>query len=369
MTIHKKILIVGQTPPPYHGQALSTKSLLEGNYSAIRLYHIRLSFSSSIDQVGKFRMGKVLHLLKVILKIFYWRIRYGIGTLYFMPVGNHKIPFYRDMIILLSTKWVFKEIVYHFRVGGLLQYYQSLPGILKFLFRLTYYKPDLAIKLSENGTNDDECFKAKKIKIIPNGIRDDALTFQAERFKKYPVPTVLYIGAISESKGIYTLLNIVKILKQEIVEVNFRVVGEFSDKVLRKKIYREIKNLSIGEMINFVGQKIGNDKLEELAKAHIFCFPSQHETFGRVLLEAMQFRLPVVASNVGGIPSIVMNNITGFLVHENQPDSFAEKIKFLILNPQIMAEMGEKGREIFKNKFTEELFHHNMENVLCGMSN
>jgi hypothetical protein len=113
----KKILVIGQTPPPFHGQAISTKSFLEGNYSQLRLYHIRLSFSSSIDQIGRFTFYKMWHLLEIVVKIYLFKIRYGIHALYYIPVGNRTIPFYRDAFILLSSEWLIAEIFFHFRVG------------------------------------------------------------------------------------------------------------------------------------------------------------------------------------------------------------------------------------------------------------
>ena len=60
----KKILVLGQTPPPYGGQAIMIKTFLEGNYSHIKLFHIRMSFSKDMDEMGKVKIRKIFHLFR-----------------------------------------------------------------------------------------------------------------------------------------------------------------------------------------------------------------------------------------------------------------------------------------------------------------
>ena len=362
----RKILIVGQTPPPFHGQAISTETLLKGNYSKVKLYLVRLSFSSSIDQVGRVNLYKIFHLFGVIFRIYLFRILYGVKTLYFMPVGNKTVPFIRDTVILLTSRWLFSKTIFHFRVGGLKSFYLDLPYILKLIFRKIYFRADLAIKLSDTGTGDDECFMAKRIAIVPNGIKDYYLSYGSQSINKDPVPTILYVGAIMESKGIYTILETCKILKDESIVFKCRIIGEFSSLKLKKWVHEKIKEFGIESHLIFGGMKTNEDKWMEYMRAHLFFFPSHHETFGRVLLEAMSFRLPIVASDTGGIPTIVENGISGFLIPVRHSDIFAEKIKILLNDPRLAHEMGNIGRQIFIQKFSEEIYLRNMEKVFSS---
>jgi hypothetical protein len=64
-----KIIAVAQTPPPFHGQSVMNQFLLEGDYSKIRFYHVRMAFSDDIQEVGVFRWKKICHLVAVFFSI------------------------------------------------------------------------------------------------------------------------------------------------------------------------------------------------------------------------------------------------------------------------------------------------------------
>ena len=66
-----RILVVGQTPPPFGGQAIMIEALLDGKYKKAKLFHVRMSFSKEMDDMGKFALSKVFHLLKVVIEIIY----------------------------------------------------------------------------------------------------------------------------------------------------------------------------------------------------------------------------------------------------------------------------------------------------------
>ena len=62
-----QVLIVGQTPPPQHGQAIMIQMLVDGPLKGIDIHHLRMAFSDNMDQVGRFQMRKVAHLFYLIL--------------------------------------------------------------------------------------------------------------------------------------------------------------------------------------------------------------------------------------------------------------------------------------------------------------
>ena len=86
-----KVLIVGQTPPPYHGQAIMIERLLRSHTNSTRLYHVRMQFSDSIDEIGKFAWAKITHLIWVIGRIFYYRLFHGVKILYYPPAGPNRV--------------------------------------------------------------------------------------------------------------------------------------------------------------------------------------------------------------------------------------------------------------------------------------
>ena len=113
-----------------------------------------------------------------------------------------------------------------------------------------------------------------------------------------------------------------------------------------------------------MGKKYGTYKAEVFSKADIFAFPTYNETFGLVLVEAMQFSLPVVSTFEGGIPDVVEDGETGFLVPQNDAVALAEKLELLIKDPVLRKEMGEMGREKYEAEFTLAAFEERFTTIL-----
>ena len=86
-----------------------------------------------------------------------------------------------------------------------------------------------------------------------------------------------------------------------------------------------------------------------------------------VLLEAMEQSLPCISTNEGGIPGIIEEGKTGFIVEKHSPQQLAEKIEYLIDHPMICAEMGKAGKEKFQREFTLEKFENRMKDILKRM--
>ena len=76
------------------------------------------------------------------------------------------------------------------------------------------------------------------------------------------------------------------------------------------------------------------------------------------------FGLPVISTNEGGIPDIVKNGETGFIIENQNPNKLAEKIKWFIDNPEQAILMGEKGREHFLENYTLEIFENRLTHIL-----
>jgi len=103
-------------------------------------------------------------------------------------------------------------------------------------------------------------------------------------------------------------------------------------------------------------------KIAEYSNSDIFVFPTYYKTeaFPLVILEAMQFGLPVISTFEAAIPSIIDDGVTGFLVTSRHPELLAKKIEILINDPGLAKKMGEAGREKFLKKYSMDIFEQNM---------
>ena len=364
-----KILVVGQTPPPFHGQAVMIEETLKADYEGVRLYHIRMGFSKRIDDIGKFRFHKIFHLLGIIIKVVFYRFRYNIEVLYYPPAGPDKIPLFRDMILLNSTRFLFKHTIFHFRAAGVSTIFEQLSPFLKRLYKRAYFSPDIAIRLSALNPPDGSFLKAKKEFIVPNGIADHALDFRAENEIEKPFCQLLYVGIIRESKGITVLIEACRLLKERGTHFRLNIVGEFDNREYQNEITGKVKDCDLSEMVEFSGVLTGREKYSRYNTADIFCYPTFYgpESFGLSLLEAMEFSLPVVATNWRGVPSVIKEGINGFLVPVKDSLAFADKLGMLINDPGLRKIMGAKGREIYSEEFTLKRYHDRMKNVFLTL--
>ena len=105
------------------------------------------------------------------------------------------------------------------------------------------------------------------------------------------------------------------------------------------------KGLNVAESVEFVGQ-VSQDRLPWYYSAADVCVvPSYYESFGLVALESMACGTPVVASRVGGLPTVVRHGRTGYLKSWRCPETFANSLEMLLLNHSLQASMGRAARK------------------------
>lgn len=131
-----------------------------------------------------------------------------------------------------------------------------------------------------------------------------------------------------------------------------------------------------GVLINFVyyyGRKYGIDKVRFYENADVFVAPSLDEAFPLVNLEAMQFALPVVTTNVGGVTEEIEDGVNGFIVKAGDSASLADNLARLMSDDELRRRMGEDGYRKFKQCFTlrafESRFADDLNNLVGGGRN
>lgn len=364
-----RILVVGQTPPPHGGQAVMIQALLEGHYTRIRLFHVRMAFSADMDSVGKFALGKVATLFTTMARVAWARIRHRTPVLYYPPSGPNKVPVLRDIALLCATRWLFRRTVFHFHAGGVSGFASQLPAPLRPLFRLAYRRPDLAIRTAAQNPDDGLALGARRCTVVPNGIADARGTVP-ERLAAPGEPLeILFVGVLVESKGVRVLLEAFARLVAAGIDARLRIMGRWNEQPLKDWAMAFIAQEGLAHRVEFLGVLDGAAKHARFAACDIFCFPSyfEAESFGLVLVEAMQFAKPLVSTRWRGIPSVVDDGVNGYLVPVRDPGAVADRLLALARDPDLRRRMGEAGRRIFEERFTLEAFHRRMEDELAAL--
>ena len=347
----KRILIVGQTPPPYGGQAVMIAHLLSVKYDNVELYHVRMAFSRGMKDLGKFQLYKLFHLIAIIIQIYYFRIFKGTKILYYPPSGPNSAV-YRDIAILFPTRWMFSKTIFHFHASGLSQHLRTHNKLFKTLFKVCFFYPDIAIRLSTSCPNEGLFIHAKKDVIIPNGMPDEAI-FPNE-VKSQNCINLLFIGLLEETKGELDLLRSVSILKSKGIKSIVRIAGEFKSQEYKKHFFDVVEEYNLSNDVEYLGIIRGDKKNAALRNSDIFCFPSyfHSESFPLVLIEAMSFGLPIVTTKWRGIVDMVQEGYNGFLVDIKSPELLASQIELLYQNINLRKKISINSRKEFEQKYS-----------------
>jgi glycosyltransferase involved in cell wall biosynthesis len=151
---------------------------------------------------------------------------------------------------------------------------------------------------------------------------------------------LLFVGRLSEEKGVDTLLHAAAKVERN---VKVTLIG---DGPMRPELEQLATELGIEGAVNFQGYiPFGENLLNEYRQHDGFVLPSRSEGQGRVLLEAMAGGLPIIASNVGGIPEVIDDGATGILVPPDSPAALTTAIEDLISSVQLRNKLAENGRK------------------------
>ena len=162
---------------------------------------------------------------------------------------------------------------------------------------------------------------------------------------------VLFVGRLAWNKGLPDLIKAVAIAKNKISNITLLICGRGR---LLNEIKKEVNQLGIEDSVRLIGFVDTCELPAYYASSDVVCFPSIFEPFGLVPVEAMSMSRPVIATKVGGIPEAVLDGENGILVPPRSPSKLAEALLNLALNPSLRYEMGRKGRETVKERFSIE---------------
>jgi len=358
-----KILILAQTPPPYHGQSVMQRYLVDAKWNWCSKKFIRLNYSNRPENVGQFSFIKIVKLFIIVLKLWVERLKGKIDILFYPPTSPNRVPFYRDVFTLILTRWCAKKTVFHFHAGGFDVLFNKLNGFEKPIAKKTYRKPDAAIVLSEELQDEIEWINPKRIYIIPNGTRDHYLE-DLGNAKKLSEIEILSVGLLSEAKGIIASLEAAALLKERGNIFKWTFLGDWQSWEFKNKVEERILTYGLDNYVIFLGSIHGEEKWKYYRSADIFCLSSyETEAMPLVILEAMMMSLPIVTTNWRAIPELIDDGINGLIVPVKKPKSFAEAIEKLILSRDLRLRLGNKAREKYLKKFTIEKHLLKMESV------
>ncbi len=175
---------------------------------------------------------------------------------------------------------------------------------------------------------------------------------EAERWRNIVEHTdkhqLLYVGELSQRKRVDLLLPAIKILSETRSDFVLYIIGDGPDK---NKLEAQVKQLNIEPFIRFEGIKQKKDIPQYLARSSCFLFPTAHDIWGLVLVEAMASGVPSIASiHAGATSDLIQEGKTGFAMDFADSQKIAERIKWILEHQEAAKDIGLAAKKIIEEK-------------------
>jgi len=260
--------------------------------------------------------------------------------------------YYRKKVFVDTAAFFRKKIVIHFH-GGDFQtfFYQKSDTKEQYRIKKTLNKADIFIVLSPEWRDIFiPLVGADKITILRNAVQIPEIPKN-----DYSSHEMLFLGRLGPDKGVGELLNVMPRLKVQFPNTHLYLGGAWIDSCLEKKA------TGMTDYITYLGWIDKETQTKYMQKCSIFVLPSYFEGQPNSLIEAMAYGMTAVATNVGGIPQIIIDKLTGCLITPRNEEILYEALEMLLNNEDLRRQYGEAARKHIESNFNI----NNMVDELC----
>lgn len=211
---------------------------------------------------------------------------------------------------------------------------------------------------------------SSKILVLPSGIRTDRFAFQPRKPDPGRPVRLISVGRLVEKKGHEHSIRAFASILGEFPDTEYQIVG---DGPLRRRLESLVAELGLGAKVSFTGE-VSQKRIDGfLSDAHIFVLACKttgkrdFESQVQALQEAQASGLPVVSTVHDGIPEGVLDGVSAFLVPEGDERMLADRLVFLLRQPELWPEMGKAGRDYVKLRFDNSVVIDRLESIYDAM--
>jgi glycosyltransferase involved in cell wall biosynthesis len=352
-----RILLSGHLPPPIGGIATYYQSLLSSSLSEkVNLRFVQTSaHDRDLAQSGRATFANSFAAIKDCGRFFRAVLSHRphichIGTAFGLSFIKHGL--------CVAIAKIFKSRVLLHPHCSLSAVYSDRPGWWRWVVRQVIRLTDGVIALSSEWVQVTQIVPGSQVYLLHNAINLDPYLKIAqgrlERSRMDGVLNILYLGYLGRTKGSLDLLDAAQHLASKIIDISINLVGGELGPGELDHLRQQLEWDDLSKLVNIHPPVMGEDKLEWIRNADIFVFPSHSEGMPMAVIEAMASGLPVVASNVGGLPDLIQNGVNGILIDPGCPDQLAAALIDLASDENLRCSMGEKSLQLAKEKFDIE---------------
>jgi glycosyltransferase involved in cell wall biosynthesis len=330
---------------------------------------IRATYPDADIEIVLCKVGPIVELVSVFAdRVVFeplWILRRS-NILALSTIGLFRFP---TALARASRRWRSSDLVYintsvildyivaarFFRLRSLLHIHEIPQGLALRVLRglVSWSGPEIIF--NSNATRSAFALsRNQKSHVIYNGITGPIAPEQTDYDGKRPL-RLLMLGRINRIKGQEVLIRAIQLLSADVRQrLNVRIIGSaFEDEEAERAISNLVRDTGLQKTIKING--FLNDTAPLYRWADIVVVPSKlPEPLGRVAIEAMSFGRPVIASEIGGLPEVVKDQVTGWLIPPGDPAVLAEAIRGIIERPQVWRGFGVAGRRRYEELFSAE---------------
>lgn len=333
-------------------KVLVVSECLEGKGGVISVVNTYKKYYNSFNHISSTSQKNIFHktytFASCIIKLIYILTFKDIQIVHVHTASYGS--FFRKSIIATISKICRKKVIIHIHGGGFQKFYNKY-NYRNFIVK-TLNKVDLVIVLSESWKNFFSKLTTTPIVIVENIIETPKLLKESNRLSTDRKIHLLYLGVIIDRKGIFDLLKLLKTHKDEFQnKVTLHIGGNGEIDRLNKYIAEN----KLQDIVIYEGWVSGDKKEKLLQKSHIYILPSYNEGLPISILETMSYKMPIISTEVGGIPEVVFNGKNGFLCAPGDLCKLYEAINYFVQHPDMITEMGNRSFEIVQPHFADNV--------------
>jgi glycosyltransferase involved in cell wall biosynthesis len=165
---------------------------------------------------------------------------------------------------------------------------------------------------------------------------------------------ILYLGHLGRDKGSFDLVHAAILFLNQDRGVVFDLVGNEQVAGDINQLKNQVADAGLDQLVHIRPAVTGEEKIDLFRAADIFIYPSHYEGMPMAVIEAMASGLPIIATQVGGLPDLVFPAVNGLLVPAGQPDRMADAIHQIVANPQLRRSMQKNSFRLAQENFDIE---------------
>jgi len=378
-----KLICLGPIPPPYTGQSICFKILIDGlkkNNTEFKIVNISSKFKKNNSHYVRFY--RIIDYFFILFN-FCRKLIFNKSGVVYLQISQSRQGFYRDFFIIWFAKLFNDRIVAHLHGGNYDGFYYSQSRWMQKIIKFTLRKVDKIVILSErlrymfdfDGTLKNNIFVIQNC--LPSNQRE--IFKKGKEIKLNEPIRILFLSNLIESKGYFDLLKAVNILVKEYHKnVTCKFCGEFlsniddlkikSAKDGKEKFEDYIEKNKLKKYVKYDGVVSGQKKEQILKWAHFFVLPTIYIYEGQPLsiIEAIANGCVIISTEYRAIPDMVKHNKNGILIKYGRPEEIALTINNISENPDKYKLMSLSSIQLYEKYFTEDVYLKKMIQLISS---